>query len=247
LKALGARLDRMTKEEVCRVLIQRGKTIPSVERRAFLAQFESVPPAAPERSPAHDDKRLIADVQAFIADLEKGKYYEGTGFDKEVRDYRSYGDESWVERMDALFDRAGAAFLNGNKATAAEAYGLLLHAFHMEDEHGHFCGATRATEMVATDLDEAKARYYRALYEIAPVKDRPVLVLKEMKSILVRPSILSCCLLLHRENHCRRDAFFRFGVTNSMPSTGLAFPLHRDKPPRSNNRQLVFGPPWRAF
>ena len=31
LKALGERLDRMTKEEICRVLVQRGKTIPSVE------------------------------------------------------------------------------------------------------------------------------------------------------------------------------------------------------------------------
>ena len=50
LKALGERLDRMTKEEICRVLIQRGKTIPSIERRVFLSEFESVPPATPERS-----------------------------------------------------------------------------------------------------------------------------------------------------------------------------------------------------
>jgi len=73
LKALGERLDGMTKEEICRVLVQRGKTIPSVERREFLAEFESVPPAGPERSPAHDDKRLIADSRAFVADLENGK------------------------------------------------------------------------------------------------------------------------------------------------------------------------------
>jgi hypothetical protein len=186
LKALGERLDRMTKEEICRVLIQRGKTIPSIERRVFLSEFESVPPATPERSSVHDDRRLIADIRAFIADLENGKYYEGTGFDPEVRDYCSYGDESWVERMDDLFDRAGAVFLNGNKPTAAEAYGMLLHAFDMGEEDGHFCGATHATDMVATDLDEAKGRYCRALYETTPAKDRPALMLKEMHALRYR-------------------------------------------------------------
>jgi hypothetical protein len=186
LKALGERLDRMTKEEICRVLVRRGKTIPSVERRGFLAEFDSVPPAAPEKEPAHDDKHLVADVCAFVKDLEHGKYYEGTGFDKEVRDYRSYGDESWVERMDALFDHAGAAFLNGNMIRAAEAYGLLLHAFGMDDEPGHFCGAACATGMVATDLDEAKARYHRALYETTPAKDRPALMLKEIYALRYR-------------------------------------------------------------
>ena len=35
LKALGERLDRMTKEEICRVLVQHGKTIPAVLRRSW--------------------------------------------------------------------------------------------------------------------------------------------------------------------------------------------------------------------
>jgi hypothetical protein len=52
LKAFGERLDRMTKEESCRVLVQRGKTIPSVERCGFLSEFESVPAAEEERIPA---------------------------------------------------------------------------------------------------------------------------------------------------------------------------------------------------
>ena len=73
LKALGERLDRMTKDEICRVLVQRGKTIASVERRGFLAEFESVPLAAPEKSPDRDNKRLIADIHAFVADLKNGK------------------------------------------------------------------------------------------------------------------------------------------------------------------------------
>lgn len=114
LKALGERLERMTKEGICRVLVRRGKTIPSVERRGFLAEFENVPLAVPKKIVAKDDKSLIADIHAFVADLEKGKYYEGTGFDKDVREYRSYGDESWVERMDVLFDRAGVQSHNAN-------------------------------------------------------------------------------------------------------------------------------------
>ena len=46
-----------------------------------LAEFESVPPSAPERSPVRDDKRLLADIRALVADLASGKYCEGTGFD----------------------------------------------------------------------------------------------------------------------------------------------------------------------
>ena len=76
LKALNERMDRMTKKEICRALVQRGRTLPSVERREFLAEFESVPAAAPEWCPAHDDKLLIADIRAFVADLENsGKDY----------------------------------------------------------------------------------------------------------------------------------------------------------------------------
>lgn len=183
LKALGSRLAGMSKEDFCRVLVQRGKTIPSVERRKFLMEFESVPPAAPEKRPPQDDTSLIDDIREFIADLGKGTYYEGTGFDKEIRDYRSYGDESWVEEMDDLFDRAGAVFLEGNKTMSAEAYGLLLHAFGMAEEDGHFCGATCATEMVATDLDEAKARYCRALYETTPAPNRPARILQELYTL----------------------------------------------------------------
>lgn len=186
LKALTVRLEGMTKEEISRVLIRRAKTIPAIGRRGFLADFEFVPPAAPVKTPASDDKRLLVDIHAFVADLEKGRYYEGTGFDKDVREYRSYGDESWVERMDALFDRAADAFLNGRKASSAEAYGLLLHAFDMGEEDGHFCGATSATDMVATDLDEAMARYFRSIYETTSAQDRPALLLKKMYALRYR-------------------------------------------------------------
>lgn len=183
LKALQVRLERMPKEEICRAIVARAKTLRAVDRRAFLAGFENVPPPTPGKPAVGDDACLIADIREFITDLENGKYYEGSGFDSEVRDYRSYGDESWVEEMDGLFDRAAHAFLGGNKALAAEAYGLLLHAFEMEEEFGHFCGATRATEMVATDLDEAKARYFRALYGTTPGKERPAALWKELHAL----------------------------------------------------------------
>jgi hypothetical protein len=187
LKELEQRLDKLGKDDLARILIEHGKTIPAAGRRGFVAMFASIPPAAPAPATVND-RMLIDDIRHFLKDLENGKYYEGTGFDEEIRDYRSYGDESWVEEIDDLFDRAGKVFLTGNRSIAAEAYGLLLHAFDLDEEDGHFCGATSAQEMVATDISEAKARCLRALYETTPAEQRPQRLLEEMHALRYRGS-----------------------------------------------------------
>lgn len=185
-KELGRKLGSLSKDELSRILLAHGKTVKSSERRAFLALFDAPPPAEVRKNDPEDDKTLLEDIRAFIADLENGKYYEGTGFDEETRDYRSYGDESWVDEMDELFARAEAAFLIGKRKAAADAYGLLLHAFELGEEDGHFCGATYPDEMVATDITEAKARYLRALFETIPASQRPKRILEEMCALRYR-------------------------------------------------------------
>ena len=182
-KELEQRIGKLSKDELLRILVAHGKTVKSSERRAFLSLFDTPPPTEVRKSDSEDDKTLLEDVRAFIADLESGMYYEGTGFDEETRDYRSYGDESWVDEMDDLFARVGAAFVQGEREIAAEGYGLLLHAFDLGEEDGCFCGATSAEEMVATDITEAKARYLRAIYETTPAKDRPAKILHEMHAM----------------------------------------------------------------
>lgn len=85
--------------------------------------------------------------------------------------------------MDDLFDRAGEAFVGGDLDLALESYGQLLHAFRLEEDGEVFCGPSAPTEMVATDVTEAKSRYLRALYETAPPSSRPGRLVEEMAAL----------------------------------------------------------------
>lgn len=109
------------------------------------------------------DDSLSADIEFLTGELADGKYYHGFGWDDEIRDERSFGDESWVPAMDSLFARANAVFLGGNMQQAREAYAALFQAFHLDEEVGTFCGQVPAVEMIRTDLREAGARYLRAI------------------------------------------------------------------------------------
>jgi len=83
--------------------------------------------------------------------------------------------------MDDLFDEAAATFLAGDLRLARDAYGRLLDAFRYDEEVGHFCGRRPATEMVTTDVTEAKARFLRALYETATPEARAGLLAEALE------------------------------------------------------------------
>jgi hypothetical protein len=73
--------------------------------------------------------------------------------------------------MDWLFRGAADCFVAGDLELAREAYGRLLSLLH--DEEDGFCGPAAPEEMLETNVGEAKARYLRALYETAPIGERP--------------------------------------------------------------------------
>lgn len=67
--------------------------------------------------------------------------------------------------MDDFFAEADEAFLRGDRALAAAVYGRLLGALRLAAQgEPVFPGREPPEEMLATDLGEVKARYFRALY-----------------------------------------------------------------------------------
>ncbi len=124
---------------------------------------------------------LLTDVEVFLKRLESGSYVEGWGWDDELRDERSFGDESWADEMDVLFSGAGSAFLDGDLALARTAYERLLKAF--DDNADGFCGAEQPGQMLDTDIGEAKARYLRAVYETTPLPERGEVLFAEMGAL----------------------------------------------------------------
>ncbi len=82
----------------------------------------------------------------------------------------------WPE-LDALLGRAGEAFQKGQLALARRAYKDLFGAILERYEDG-------AIDLqVDSDLDEAKARYLRALYETLPARQRPTALLQAMRDL----------------------------------------------------------------
>ncbi len=179
LKEAEKRIDGLSKEEIKAILLMKAKNLKPAEREFFLAGLTPRKKA----EVVIDDDTLLSEIDDFVKRIEDGEYSTGWGWDDEIHDEREWGDESWAEDMDELFDRAGELFLSGDMKLASLAYGKLLKAFHMHEETGHFPGQLAPTEMVETDLDEAKTRYLRALYETNDKKERAKIIFEEIEDL----------------------------------------------------------------
>ncbi|MEW6417554.1 MAG: hypothetical protein AB1480_05455 [Nitrospirota bacterium] len=180
LKEVEKRIDNLSKEELKTILILKAKNLKPTEREFFLAELTPVKKA--ETVVAADDT-LLTDIDDFVKRIEDREYSTGWGWDDEIHDEREWGDESWADDMDELFERTDEVFLSGDIKLACQAYGKLLKAFHMGEETGHFPGQFSPTEMVETDLDDARTRYLRALYETTNKKERAKVIFDEIENL----------------------------------------------------------------
>jgi len=183
LSTLQERLADMTADELQARLVEHARSLPSGERSAFLGIFTAKTPARTRRrtptSRRASAPSLLSDIDRFVQQVSSGQYFLGYGWDDEIHDERSFGDESWTLEMDALFAAAQQVFLDEDLELARTAYQRLLGAFKLDEEVGYFCGPTGAVEMVSTDVSEAEARYLRAVYETTPPPERASVLVEE--------------------------------------------------------------------
>jgi hypothetical protein len=183
LDTLEQRLDALSAEQLRAILVGHASRLPSGERADFLALFE--PPQTDDGlaggSGDAGDATLVADVDAFVADIAAGVYVEGWGYDPDYRDHRAFGDETWTFEFDHLLERAGLALLTGDAATAREAYRRLFAAMEGEYDEGGFPGAGTPQELASTDMGEAKHRYLRAVWDSEPTATRAAALLAAME------------------------------------------------------------------
>ncbi len=181
LEALEQRLNALSADRLRTILLDHASRLPAIERVGLLTLFDqpsgSGTTSATGRSDEPGDATLLADVEAFIADIATGVYVDGWGYDPDYRDHRAFGDETWTYSLDRLVERAGQAMLAGDAATAREAYRQLFAAMEDEYDEGGFPGAGTPEELVDTDLGEAKHRYLRAVWDSEPVATRAAALL----------------------------------------------------------------------
>lgn len=182
LESLERHLRQMPAEDIRGSLLLHAQGLPGSDRDAFLAIFTATGPTgdgvraghaeAPDITWPVDHDPLLVEIDDFVDRVASGGYFEGFGWDDEVHDQRSFGDESWVWEFDDLFSGAQEAFLAGELGLARAAYQRLLDAFALDEEVGTFCGPEPALDMVGTDISEVQARYLRAVYETTPAAER---------------------------------------------------------------------------
>jgi hypothetical protein len=169
---LDRRLKGLSAVRLRSILRSHGEGLPADERASFLAIFE----ASPRRSGGDED--LLADVARVVAEPPQAEDQE---FDFPERGYDPWDDEGpevyWPE-LDALFGRAEDAFQEGRLALACSAYKELFGAILERYEDGSI------DLQLDSDLDEAKARYLRALYETLPPRERPAALLQAMRDLV---------------------------------------------------------------
>lgn len=178
LAEFAERLDRRLKAlpaaRLRSVLLSHAERLPAGERASFLAIFE----ASPRRTSGDGD--LLADVASVAADPPQ---FEDQDFDVPYDRYGSWDDDApevgWPE-LDALLGRAADAFQAGRLALARSAYKELFGAILERYEDGTI------DLQLDTDLDEAKARYLRALHETLPARERPAALLPDRSRFLAQ-------------------------------------------------------------
>ncbi len=159
------------------------ETAPS-GRRTFLDKLN--PPAASVRAPEPVMKQdLLADIDDWMdelrAEMEDAEDYEDRheyGWGEHYDDEDSLGPYAeFVEPLAALLDRAETAFDYGDLTLARAAYQKLLgEALELSDEYGR---GVRADDL-NVDLNRARTRYLRAVYETELPATRPQVLLEQL-------------------------------------------------------------------
>jgi hypothetical protein len=172
VERLDRRLKALPAARLRAILLSHAERLPAGERASFLAIFEPLP-----RRPGADAD-LLADVASVVADPPQ---FEDQEFDLPDRRYEPWDDDApevgWPE-LDALLDRAGDAFQSGQLALARAAYKETFGAILDRYEDGTI------DLQLDSDLDEAKARYLRALYETLSARERPVALFQALRDLV---------------------------------------------------------------
>jgi hypothetical protein len=148
------------------------ETLPS-ERRTFLGKL--TPPLLESSfATVIQQDVLLADIDDLVQELRNDMANPETGREP----WESWDEEDplgpyapFVGPFGVLFDRTDAAFDEGQPALAREAYRRLFAVLQLEDDYGRGIRVRHLEGEV--DLDAARARYLRAVYETETPDRRP--------------------------------------------------------------------------
>lgn len=185
-EALEGRLAACSADELRAILRTMARETPPSGRRAFLEKLKPVEETTIPAQQAIQQEDLLADLEDLTQELkaameEADHWEERYEWDEYYDDEDSLGPyKEFVESLAELFDRTEAAFDYGNLSVARAAYQKLFETLNLEDDYGR---GVRPLDLTSVDIDEARARYLRAVYETEPLERRPQILYQEMPQI----------------------------------------------------------------
>ncbi len=174
MTALKARIDQYSLDDLKAMILAQGSALAPRERALFLEK--TVLPKKEKRKQKldgdDDGDFLLKEISSFRRRVEKSEFTSGWGWDDQYVDERAWGDDSWVYEIDDLFSRILNIYTEGKFPLARQAFESLLAGYEEGLEEGNFSGYDH-DEMIETDIDEAKLKYFRCVYLTEPPAERP--------------------------------------------------------------------------
>jgi hypothetical protein len=169
LDKINARLRHYNHDELLTLVWDFLSTRDADELTDFLEMMrQKSRPIAIKAPELENDNEVLERIQHLHDALANDAYVQyGAGADPDYGDYRSCGDDSWIDEMDSLFAAASSLYRAGAYQTAAAALIALFDIFGLIEDGYHF---TRPDPPAAlqTDLKVMQRHLFSALGMLDP-------------------------------------------------------------------------------
>jgi tetratricopeptide (TPR) repeat protein len=181
-EAVERRLAECSADDLRAILRAMAREVRPSERSSFLTRLGVGAVSVP--TPRTPWENLLADIDDLAQEIHDAmenadEWEEAHGWEYEYEEDSLGPYEEFVEPLTALFERTGLAFDSGEIALARQAYEKLLDLIHLEDDYGR---GVNPSDLPQEEMQEAAARYLRAVYESEPPARRPAALYEPMRS-----------------------------------------------------------------
>lgn len=164
--ALKEQLKQLSMDQLIEVVEKFLARLNEKQRLQFMNPLPSVRAEDLESQlPYPHDEDFLAEVEDFCERVRDEEFVQyGAGYDPDEDEYHGFGDDSWIEEMDALFDAAETYFLAHHYGTVETAYRLLFECLEIEStEGGYYFTTSEPQTALSTDLMKARKCYFESL------------------------------------------------------------------------------------
>lgn len=164
--ALKERMEQLSIDQLAEIVEKFLTQLDEKQQREFKKLLPPVHFEEPESQIPYDsDEDFLGAIEDFCERVRNEEFVKyGAGYDPEEGEYHGFGDDSWIDEMDALFDAAEIYFLARRYSTVEKAYQLLFDCLKIESEEGGYYFTTSDPQgALSTDLMKARKHYFESL------------------------------------------------------------------------------------